>query len=105
MTRHRCTRCKEDVGEFGIRHKHAQGLFCEPCLRELRYKGGTVTRGGFFGFIGSFWDSIKVFIGRTFQHRTVVKLEEQVIKTAFHTMKARAREIPRDARTLNPQKR
>ena len=106
MVQHRCTRCKEDVGEYGIRHKYAQGLFCEKCLRELH--GGFV--GGFsfgdiFGFVGDVWRRIAEFVTKPFTHRKTVKLEKEATRVTYNAMKVKARDILRDARIVSPQKR
>ena len=105
MVRHRCTRCKEDVGEHGIRHKYASGLFCEKCLRELR--GGVVAGfsfGDIWGFVSRTWRRIVDFITKPYTHTSRIKLENKARKVAFNTIKAKARDIPPDARTLGPQK-
>ena len=96
MVRHRCTRCKEDVGENGIRHKYAGGLFCEPCMRAVGAWQGR-------GFWGRLWDSFRNFVAAPFLPKPLVK--ESATKVAYSVMKAKARDIPRDARTVNPQKR
>lgn len=104
MVQHRCTRCKEDVGEHGTRHKYAQGLFCEKCLRELR-GGIRVNLGGWFGFAGRIWRSVAEWVSRPFTHRLTVKLEKEARKTDYNVMKVKARDILRDARIVSPQKR
>jgi len=104
MTHHRCTRCKEDVGEYGIRHKYAQGLFCEKCLHELR-PGVHVSFGGWFGFASKIWRGIVEFVTKPFTHRITVKLEKEARRVDYNTMKVKARDILRDARIVSPQKR
>ena len=49
MVRHRCTRCKKDVGQYGTRHKWKGGVYCDRCLMVItgvRVGGGGL--GGFF---------------------------------------------------------
>jgi len=110
MVQHRCTRCKEDVGEYGIRHKYAQGLFCEKCLRALR-GGLRIIPSGLFGFgdmlsfVGRTLRLLREFITRPFTHRITVKLEKEARRVDYNTMKVKARDILRDARIVSPQKR
>lgn len=61
MARHRCTRCKRDVGSYGRRHKYYSGVFCEECINWIR--GGMI--GGFGqrvrrrSLFGRIWDFFK----------------------------------------------
>ena len=107
MATHKCTRCKEDVGEFGIRHKYAQGLFCEKCLRELR--GGVSG-----GILGGLWYGMRRMITElvdwitapfTRTHKVALRDKETGVKVAYSVAMNRARNIPIDAVTGNPQKR
>lgn len=109
MVQHRCTRCKEDVGEFGIRHKYAQGLFCEKCLRALRggfriIPHGLFDFGGMFSFVSRALRRLVGYATKPFTHRITVKLEKEARRVDYNTMKVKARDILRDARTINPQK-
>lgn len=107
MVQHRCTRCKEDVGEFGTRHKYAQGLFCEPCLKALRVRGGIVRKGG--GFLGGFWsrlwDIVADLVTAPFKSELATKSRDRTMRVAYNVIKNKARDIPADARTMGPQKR
>lgn len=103
MVHHRCTRCKEDVGEYGTRHKYAQGLFCEKCLRALR-GGFTTNIGGWFGFAGRIWHRLVEFVTKPFTHRITVKLEKEATRVTYNVMKARARSIPHNPQGGVPQK-
>ncbi len=103
MVQHRCSRCKEDVGEDGIRHKYAQGLLCEPCLESLRVRGGIVhTIGGFWSRL---WDIVTDLVTTLFKPKAETKSRDSAIKVAYSVMKNKARDIPVDARTMTPQKR
>ena len=105
MVRHRCTRCKEDVGEYGIRHKYAGGLFCEPCLRELRQGRRIVSTGGFFGgFFSRLWSRLTGLLSIPFRPRAKTVSFDAATKVAYKTMKAKARDIPPDPRGASPQK-
>jgi len=110
MVQHRCTRCKEDVGEYGTRHKFAQGLFCEKCLRALRggfrlIPSGWIGFGDMFSFVGKALRWLVSRATRPFTHTLTVKLENEARKVDYHTMKVKARDILRDARIVSPQKR
>lgn len=93
MAHHRCTRCKQ---ESVIRHKHAGGLFCEPCMRAVGAWQGR-------GFWGRLWDRFTDLVVAPFKPKPLVK--ESATKVTYSVMKAKARNIPRDARTISPQKR
>jgi len=98
MVRHRCTRCKEDVEKYGIRHKYAGGLFCEDCLRILGVRGSIIR-----GFWERLWERIKEFVAVPFKPKPVTK--DTATRVAYSVMKSKAMGIPPDARTINPQKR
>ena len=103
MAHHRCTRCKR---ESYPRHKYAQGLFCEPCLRELRYE--IVPRRGFWSIFHDFWNEIVRVANSIFNRKTKrveFKLATSRNITKFKAVQAKARVIPVDPVTLTPQKR
>ena len=105
MVRHRCTRCKEDVGQYGIRHKYAGGLFCEDCLREL---GRSPRRGflsGVFGFFRDIWDFVTDIARSPFQLRQERKLTSNRMKVQANVMKMKALNIPPNPSSGSPQKR
>ncbi len=109
MAQHRCTRCKEDVGEYGTRHKFAQGLFCEKCLRALRggfriIPSGWLGFGDIFSFVSRTLRRFGEWATRPFTHTISVKLEKEARRVDYQTMKVKARDILRDARTVSPQK-
>jgi len=101
MVRHRCSRCKEDVGEDGIRHKYGGGLFCEPCLRSLVYTPGRHVAAR--GFFWSIWDKIARAARSVFKPTAVA--ENRAVKVAYSIIENKARIIPRNAQALSPQKR
>ncbi len=101
MTHHRCSRCKEDVGEFGIRHKYASGLFCEPCLRELRVLG--YSKGGFWGFFKDLVSWVAQPITAIFKPKPAKV--ERARQVAYKVMQSKALNIPPDGQSMSPQKR
>lgn len=106
MVRHRCTGCKEDVGELGIRHKYAGGLFCEPCLRELGVRGGRVVVHGFWGGLFDLFRDIisgAVAVFSSVRPRLVEK--DRAVKVAYSVMKNKARDMPPNACGTSPQMR
>ncbi len=105
MAQHRCTRCKQDVGQYGIRHKYVGGLFCESCLRELRQGSRVIRNEGFFGFVSSIWDTLKRIHQVVFRPKTKTVSFSETSRVAYKTMNLKARNIPHDARATVPQKR
>lgn len=101
MTQHRCSRCKDDVGEFGIRHKYASGLFCEPCLRELGVHGY-----GARSFWSGLWDAVVYAVKPiTAIFKPKPARVERVRRVAYNVMKSKALNIPPDGQSMSPQKR
>ena len=96
MVQHRCSRCKEDVGEGGIRHKYAGGLICEPCMRSLGMLGGGV-RSFWSGLWSSFWDLVTDAVFGVFHPRTRRVAFDKEVRVAYSVQKDRVRDMPPDA--------
>lgn len=96
----RCTGCKQDVGEYGIRHKYAGGVFCEDCMRSLG-----IHRGGIQGFWGRAWNWIADLATSIFRPETPSRIEkrrrEEKIQVHAQVMKARALRIPTDPQSVS----
>lgn len=102
MAHHRCTRCKEEVG---IRHKFAQGLFCEDCLRELGLGPRRGVLSGVFGFFRDIWDFVTDIARSPFQLRQERKITVSRMKVQANVMKMKALNIPPNPTSGSPQKR
>lgn len=98
MVRHRCTGCKEDVGQYGVRHKYAGGVFCEQCMRSFG-----IHRGRIRGFWGRLWDKIVdiIPIFHPAPARVEQKRREEKIRVHNKVMAARARTIPADPQSIS----
>lgn len=98
MANRRCTGCKEDVGRYGIRHKYAGGVFCEPCMRLFGMLHGLIR-----GFFGRLWDRIVDFIPffrPETPSRKDEKRREEKIRVHNKVMAARALTIPANPQTV-----
>lgn len=103
MAHHRCTRCKR---ESYPRHKHMGGVYCDDCIRWIR---GNVGVGGRRGWFGSLWDRLMEFIATPFRGPQTEEDNRRAIDRVAHTrlksMEAKARSIPMNPASQQPQKR
>ncbi len=96
MSQHRCSRCKEDQGEYGTRHKYHSGLLCDHC--KMMVSSG---HGQHRGIFGGLWNKLVHWIHRlasTFRRETVVsqRAQARAIHHQQKTLEAKALSIPRD---------
>ena len=104
MSHHRCTRCKQ---EADVRYKWHGGVYCESCIRWIRGgMGFTSSPGG--SWFGSLWERVLAFVSRIFHPRTrrvALESEQKADVSRMRAAEIKAKSIPRNPLTLDPQKR
>ena len=90
MAHKRCTGCKEEVGEFGIRHKYHGGLFCERCMRSFCGVVRAKTTGRHI--LSNIWTTLKSLWHHVFDPRRF-NLKTRKADTKHYSALAHAREI------------
>ena len=105
MQHRRCTRCKQEVGQYGVRHKWMGGVYCEQCIKIARGFGSG--RRNWFGRAFNWVSRIvkRVLHVKTPAQKKAIKTEEKASYKRMKDTQMKARSIPHDPTKDAPQKK